>query len=59
MYFNGNILFEIELCQTDTVILANVFVTSIFLVTDIIMLSDSIFWLNKLGVNVGIILFYF
>ena len=24
-----------------------------------IVLSDSIFWLNKLGVNVGIILIYF
>ena len=30
-----------------------VFVTFIFLATDIIVLSDSIVWLNKLGVNVG------
>ena len=36
-----------------------VFVTICFLVTDIIVLSDSIFWLNKLGVNVGIVLIYF
>ena len=36
-----------------------VFVTICFPVADIIVLSDSIFWLNKLGVNVGIILIYF
>ena len=36
-----------------------VFVTICFLVTDIVVLSDSIVWFNKLGVNVGIILIYF
>ena len=35
------------------------FVTICFLVTDIIVLSDPIFQLNKQGVHVGIILFYF
>ena len=35
------------------------FVTFCFLVTDIIVLSDSMFWLNILGFIVGIILIYF
>ena len=35
-----------------------VFVKNCFLLTDIIVLNDSIFWLMKLGVNVGIILIY-
>ena len=35
------------------------FVTICFLVTDIIVLIDSIFWLNKLGVNCSIVLIYF
>ena len=29
---------------------------NLFHVNDITLLSDSIFWLNKLGVNAGIIL---
>ena len=33
------------------ILVCNIF----FLVTDITVLSDLIFWLNKLGVNVGII----
>ena len=36
-----------------------VFCNNPFLITEIIVLSDLIFWLNKLGVTVGIILNYF
>ena len=35
------------------------FLTICFLVPDIFVHSDSIFWLNKLRVNVGIIMIYF
>ena len=40
-------------------VVAVFFFVTYFLVTDIIVLSDSIFWLNKQGLNVGIILIYF
>ena len=36
-----------------------VFLTICFPVNDNIVLSGSIFWLNKLRVNVGILLIYF
>ena len=39
--------------------MVDVFVIFCCLVTDIIVLSESIFWLNILGVNAGIIPNYF
>ena len=47
------------LCYTDRRLVVAVFSNIFFLVTDIIVLSESIFWLHKLGVFIGIIPIYF